>query len=59
MDGFDEAVVEVPARPQLDVTLIDEMLQLNPLQRLKLNDRLVAEILAFRQAYEHRDDGER
>lgn len=35
----------------VDLTLIDEMLQLEPIERLRLNDRAVRAILELRRAF--------
>jgi hypothetical protein len=44
-------------RPQVDETLIDEMLSLSVRDRLRQNDRMVRTVLALQTAFAHRAHG--
>ena len=39
-------------RPEVDETLIDEMLKLTPMERLRLHDRMVASARELRRGFE-------
>jgi hypothetical protein len=44
-----------PERPDVDVSLIDEMLRLSPVERLRQNDSAAALAVALQEAFLRRD----
>ena len=69
--GLDRVVIAIVRQPvhrlamaadveqvEADETLIDEMLKLSPLERLRLHDRMVATARALREGYEQVRDAD-